>query len=103
MNKTMIFTAALLIAAGFYAPASAGGCCDGVPAPAKRFLILSSGEQTPAAEEAEAAADQQAAPEAIAPASGEGQAAPAATPAAATPATEGETPAAITDEAQQPE
>ena len=106
MTKTMIFAAVLLIAAGFSAPASAGGCCDGIPAPVKRSLILSAGEQpaetqAPASENAEAAADQQeAAPEAIAPASGEAQAAPAAE-GSETPAAEAEAPAA--DEAQQPE
>lgn len=98
MTKTMIFAAALLIAAGFSTSASAGGCCDGIPAPAKRFLILSADEQpaetqASSSENAEAAADEEAAPETIAPASGEAQAAPAA---------EGsETPAA--EEAQQPE
>jgi hypothetical protein len=37
MTKTMIFAAALLIAAGFSSSASAGGCCDGIPAPENRF------------------------------------------------------------------
>lgn len=105
MTKTMIFAAALLIAAGFSVPASAGGCCDGIPAPAQRFLILSADEQpaadtlAPASENAEAAADEEAAPEAIAPASGETQAAPAAE--GETPAAEAEVPAA--EETQQPE
>lgn len=109
MTKTMIFAAALLIAAGFSTSASAQ-CCGGIPAPESRSVILSSGEQpaaeaqaAPASEDAQAAADQQAAPEAIAPASGEAQPAPAAVEGTEAPAAEAEAPAAATGEAQQPE
>lgn len=99
MNKLVLAAASVLVL-GVSAPAFAGGCCDGVPAPVNNMMLLSSGEQPASMQDAPAAS---AGAETIAPAAGDMQdgapqdnsaasAAPSmeGTPEAAAPAAEGE-------------
>ena len=69
MNKFVLAAASVLVLS-VSAPAFAGGCCDGVPAPVQSMMILSSGEQPASMQDAPAAS---AGAESIAPAAGDMQ------------------------------